>query len=165
MSSKKCSKCHQTLPIDQFGIISTRFRKNGSPVIKSRCKKCLSKDQSDWVDMRGAEYKDYRQDYESNWRYYNSEHLVSFENKRNTNRRKQWKKFMAKQKCNKCGIKDSRVLQWHHIDPSTKSFNIGSAIYSRNKSWQIIMQEIDKCECLCANCHFITHAELRDTKS
>lgn len=165
MSSKKCSKCHKILPIEQFGIISTRFLKDGSPVVKSRCKKCLANDQSNWVDIRGEEYKDYRQEYESNWRYYNSEHLISFEDKRNTNRRIQWKDFMSKQKCNRCGIDDNRVLQWHHIDPSTKSFNISSSVYSRNKSWDLIMKEIEKCECLCANCHFITHAELRASRS
>lgn len=163
MSTKKCSKCHKILPIEQFGKISTRFKKDGSLVIKSRCKKCLASDQATWVDVRGDDYREYRQDYESNWRYYQSEHLHNYENKRNINRRQLWHEFMSDKKCAKCGMNDSRCLQWHHRNPSSKSFTIGSAVYSRNKSWDTIMNEVSKCECLCANCHFITHAELRQT--
>ncbi len=162
MSTKKCSKCKKDLPISQFGVISTRFDKNGNPRIKCRCKKCLSTDQASWVDVRGDEYKEHRQDYESNWRYYNSENISNYENKRNVNRRKWWKEFMSSQSCSKCGMSDPRCLQWHHIDPSSKSFNIATSVYSRNKSWDIIINEINKCECLCANCHFITHAEARE---
>lgn len=163
MSSKKCSKCKQLLPIENFGIISTRLDKNGNPRIKSRCKKCLSQDQQIWADIRGEKYQEYRQDYESNWRYHNTEHLENYENTRNMNRRIAWKNFMADKKCKRCGNNDVRVLQWHHRDPSQKKFIISSSVYSRNKSWLLIMQEVDKCDCLCANCHFITHHEMRQT--
>jgi len=163
MSTKKCSKCHKILPVERFGKISTRFKKDGSPVLKSRCKKCLASDQAAWVDIRGDDYREYRQEYESNWRYHQEEHLHDYESKRNINRRELWRKFMADKKCAKCGMNDSRCLQWHHRDPSQKSFTITSAFYCRRKSWKSIMDEVSKCECLCANCHFITHAELRQT--
>ena len=56
--------------------------------------------------------------------------------------------------CNRCGNNDYRVLQFHHIN-SDKEFNVSSKIGRRTLS--SLMKEIDKCEVLCANCHFIEH--------
>jgi len=159
--TKKCTKCNKELNLDSFGIISTRKNKQGKPIIKSRCKKCLAQDQIFYLDDKGESYKEYRQEYEQTWRYHHSEHLEEYENNRNINRREQWKNFMKNKKCNKCGFNDTRALQWHHLDPSTKLFNIATSVYSRKHAWVDIMNEISKCECLCANCHFITHSELR----
>ena len=159
--TKKCNKCKQELPLESFGIISTRKNKNGKSLIKSRCKKCLAGDQMFYSDEKGESYKDYRQEYEQIWRYYHSEHLEQYENNRNTNRRELWKDFMKDKQCIKCGFNDPRALQWHHVDPKNKSFNVATSVYSRKHSWTDIMNEISKCECLCANCHFITHAQLR----
>jgi predicted HNH restriction endonuclease len=59
-------------------------------------------------------------------------------------------------KCSKCGYdKNSAALQFHHIDPKTKSFNFGNVA---NKSWKSISSELDKCILLCANCHAIEHS-------
>jgi predicted Zn-ribbon and HTH transcriptional regulator len=165
MSTKKCNKCQEELPLDCFGIISTRKNKQGDPLTKSRCKKCLAVDQMFYSDDKGESYKEYRQEYEQVWRYHHSEHLEEYENNRNITRREQWKSFMKNKKCNKCGFNDPRALQWHHLDPQNKSFNIGASIYSRKHSWQDIMTEISKCECLCANCHWITHSEIRLSQS
>lgn len=60
--------------------------------------------------------------------------------------------------CVRCGNADKRVLDFHHIDDSTKLFEVASrrvAGYAKNK----IKAEIDKCEILCANCHRIHHWE------
>ena len=165
MSTKKCNKCQKELNLDCFNQISTRRNKYGQPRLKSRCKKCLSIDQCLYMDNKGDSYKLYRQDYEQNWRYYNSENLEQYENNRNSNLRIKWKNFMSNQKCSRCGFSDARALQWHHKDPSTKKFTIGAAIYSRKQSWDNIMKEIEKCECLCSNCHWITHSEIRNNNS
>lgn len=63
-----------------------------------------------------------------------------------------------KTECSACGLTDKRVLDFHHIDPSTKSKAVGSmrvAGYSHIN----IKAEIDKCILLCANCHRIQHYE------
>lgn len=161
--TKKCTKCNKELDLDSFGIISTRKNKQGKPRIKSRCKKCLAEDQMFYADEKGESYKAYRQEYEETWRYHNSEHLEEYENNRNINRREQWKNFMKNKKCDRCGFDDPRALQWHHLDPLNKLFNIATCVYSRKYSWDKIMNEVSKCQCLCANCHFITHAELRSS--
>jgi hypothetical protein len=60
--------------------------------------------------------------------------------------------------CLRCGLTDGRCLQWHHRDPTQKRFNIGEA---KNMKWENLMLEVEKCDVLCANCHFIVEDELR----
>lgn len=57
--------------------------------------------------------------------------------------------------CLRCGLTDPRCLDFHHRDPSTKSFPIAGSFKSRKK----IGAEITKCDLLCANCHRIVHYE------
>lgn len=52
--------------------------------------------------------------------------------------------------CSKCGEKRHYLLDFHHIDPSTKLFQISQG---ESKGWEKIKQEIDKCVLLCSNCH------------
>jgi hypothetical protein len=51
-----------------------------------------------------------------------------------------------------CGESDPVVLEFNHIDPSTKLANISTTL---SQCWGIdkIKEEILKCEVLCANCH------------
>lgn len=56
-----------------------------------------------------------------------------------------------KTKCIKCGDDRPWVIQFHHIDPSAKSFEISSGLTGRGKS--AIQKETLKCACLCSNCH------------
>lgn len=61
-------------------------------------------------------------------------------------------------KCAVCGYdKYPGVLDFHHIDPATKSFGISSGGFSR--SWQAIEAELKKCVLLCANCHREEHLQ------
>lgn len=53
--------------------------------------------------------------------------------------------------CTDCGETDPVVLEFDHLDPEGKSFTIGSALPYRN--WERILEEIGKCEVVCANCH------------
>ena len=54
--------------------------------------------------------------------------------------------------CVLCGYKKHPgVLDFHHLDPNTKSFGISSGGLSR--SWTSIENELSKCILVCANCH------------
>ena len=54
--------------------------------------------------------------------------------------------------CMLCGYnKHQGVLEFHHIDPLTKSFSVSGGGFSR--SWTSILSELRKCILLCANCH------------
>lgn len=60
--------------------------------------------------------------------------------------------------CERCGIDDMRVLDFDHIDSSTKKFSIARAV-NDGYAWELIIEEIKKCRILCANCHRIRTAE------
>jgi hypothetical protein len=62
--------------------------------------------------------------------------------------------------CERCGLADFRVLDFHHKNLSEKEFNVADMIRN-GASIQRIMQEISKCVVLCANCHRIEHYETR----
>jgi hypothetical protein len=62
--------------------------------------------------------------------------------------------------CNSCCISyPSCVYDFHHRDPSEKSFTIGEQM---GKSLTGLKLEADKCDLLCANCHRVLHS--KDTK-
>ena len=67
--------------------------------------------------------------------------------------------YLSDKACAHCGITDPRVLEFDHVDPNIKSVSIARAI-ADVWSWDKILQEIKKCQILCANCHKIkTSAE------
>ena len=63
-------------------------------------------------------------------------------------------------KCQKCGYnKCNSALEFHHIDPSKKLFELKTAL-ERPKAWDTIVQELKKCVLLCANCHREAHLDM-----
>jgi hypothetical protein len=73
-------------------------------------------------------------------------------NKRETERYWEKRAFVDAQRtcCIKCGETRSYVLDFHHIDSDNKDFTIGKM---KRGSTEVLQAEIDKCVCLCANCH------------
>jgi hypothetical protein len=59
--------------------------------------------------------------------------------------------------CNICLEKEHCCLSAHHLDSTQKDFNIGDGVY-RGLSVQRIKRELEKCVCLCENCHRKVHA-------
>lgn len=61
--------------------------------------------------------------------------------------------------CQCCGYdKSKRALEFHHIDPTEKDFNISHKGHSR--SWKRVKKELDKCILVCSNCHAEIHDDL-----
>lgn len=58
-----------------------------------------------------------------------------------------------KTNCAKCDCAEPYVLTFHHVDPSTKSFEISGSRKNTNE----IANELKKCICLCYNCHHTYH--------
>lgn len=57
-------------------------------------------------------------------------------------------------KCEKCGYdKNISALEFHHIDPSIKKFNLSNT----RRSWDETKKELDKCMLVCSNCHRELH--------
>lgn len=57
--------------------------------------------------------------------------------------------------CNRCSEGRFACLEFHHIEPKNKLFQIAYGV--RNKSIKLLQAEIDKCEVLCSNCHKLHH--------
>lgn len=68
--------------------------------------------------------------------------------------------YKAHCRCMDCGETHPACLQFHHRDPREKDFNIANAT---SWGWGItrILQEMQKCDILCANCHAKRHWTLR----
>jgi hypothetical protein len=67
--------------------------------------------------------------------------------------------YKASKGCSQCGIKDASCLDFHHIDPKAKNFNIGNkaSVISLAK----LQKEVAKCDVICRNCHSRLHAAER----
>jgi hypothetical protein len=83
----------------------------------------------------------------------NRQHYIEAEGRRKRERAKTRTRllleFFRSHPCADCGETDPLVLEFDHL--KDKSFNIGHQFASR--SWQAILDEIEKCEVVCANCH------------
>ena len=67
--------------------------------------------------------------------------------------------YFATHPCVDCSEPDPVVLEFDHL--RDKSFDIGQKLLQRN--WQSILDEIAKCEVVCANCHRRRTARRRST--
>lgn len=57
--------------------------------------------------------------------------------------------------CVCCGEADPTVIQWHHVEPETKEFNLFCSNWPEEKFWD----EVLKCVPVCANCHIKIHKQ------
>jgi len=149
MNTKICTKCKIDKSLDMFSY------NRGKP--RPQCKECRVKESQKYYSKNLVNIKQYHSQRIKKLYQNEDTRLKLNQNSANSRKKKiqKYREFMKQQKCNKCGFNDYRALQWHHKDPSTKSFTIASQ--AAHTSWDKLISEINKCECLCANCHFILH--------
>jgi len=136
MKMKVCAMCGKSLPLSFF-----RSRSSHSRYKQPYCDDCKRKYDREW----------YRKNREkSNTRRKVTRKVIS------TRNREYLDDVLIKSGCIVCGVRDVRVLEFHHRDPSKKDYNVSelAASYSLDR----IQKEIDKCDVLCANCHRIEHS-------
>jgi hypothetical protein len=129
---KKCPKCKETKPLDNFG--KNKSRKDG---LQRTCRPCKAEYDKKFY------FKDPKLYYQKNKKHQTK--------KRDWIRR--WKQIYGK--CIDCGISDWRVLEFDHVR-GKKKFNIGDY---QKYSMKVLKEEIRKCEVRCANCHRIKTME------
>lgn len=72
---------------------------------------------------------------------------------------KEWALEYKGNKCCVCGYnKCVDALDFHHLDPSQKEFQLSDRNLSND--WRLVRPELDKCVLLCSNCHRELHAGL-----
>ena len=131
---KLCPKCHTEQSLESFP--KSRTRKSG---IYPYCKSCCTK--------RSREYK----------RKF-PEKETAYNHKRKLASRKKIRDYLRGKGCQICGETDPVVLQFHHL--RDKEANVSNLI-SNGRKWERVLEEIEKCQILCANCHFRKTAKER----
>lgn len=122
--TKKCIRCGEVKGESEFS--KDKQKKDG---LTSYCKQCLSVTHQNYYQN----HKDKSKEMTSRSIQNRNELVVAL-----------------KSNCVKCGENRHYVLDFHHIDPSTKKFNLGlNSIKDKTK----IIEEASKCVCLCRNCH------------
>ena len=57
--------------------------------------------------------------------------------------------YLREHPCADCGESDPVVLEFDHL--RDKEFGVGAGL--RDRAWQSVLDEMAKCEVVCANCH------------
>lgn len=140
--TKVCGRCKTEKDITEFGV--DKRNKDGLNRVCKVCKRELDKEYND-------RHKDQRREASKQWAKNNPDKIVE-----QTCRRKDFL-WSLKQPCIKCGEDRPSVIEFHHIDPTTKLFNISRVTYNGARTKRDVIEEVKKCVCLCANCHADFH--------
>jgi hypothetical protein len=124
---KYCPQCKKNKELNDFS--NNKRNQDGK---QRTCKVCMAEHQS---------------------KHYNKNKEKYFEREKEYIKTKQNRINILKSECGckKCGDKRYYVLNFHHINPNEKEFNIGD--YLKRVSWETVENEIKKCIVLCSNCH------------
>lgn len=106
----------------------------------------------EWKEKNIDKLREYRR----RWYDNNADHAKAEVVRRKIEMRRWLIELKSTLKCNKCGEKRIGCLQFHHTDPSKKEINI-AAMIGNGWSKKRMIEEIAKCEVLCANCHMDLH--------
>jgi hypothetical protein len=135
---KKCTICKADKDPSEFN--KNKGKKDG---LNNICRACSRSKSKNYYLKKGV---------------YHKNQVV----KRNKKYREQLKEFflnyLRNSSCKDCGVKDIRVLEFDHLPEYVKKNNV-STMYKRNYSIKTILDELRKCDVVCANCHRIRTAE------
>lgn len=76
---------------------------------------------------------------------------------RNAETTRKYREFKENAECIICGETAPFVLEFHHVDPATKTGNV-SRMVKDGYSWDVVLAEIKKCVVVCGNDHRKIHA-------
>ena len=136
MESKICTKCGLKKPLTEYFVQSKVTGK-----IHAECKDCYKQHRKTY----------YVKHYEKNKEHYRERARIRHMILRTVFREKLLQ-FLLEHPCVVCGENDPRVLEFDHLDPRKKLFNISQG-YRGGQAWRMVLSEIEKCQTLCANCH------------
>jgi hypothetical protein len=139
MEHKFCHKCQSDLTVDLFN--KNASCKDG---YARTCRSCM---------------KEYRKVHYSNNRENYIRVVMASNIRRAEAKQERLRQFFVDKKCMDCPVDNPVVLEFHHRIPELKCKSI-SKMMSDGNSWERVLQEIDKCDILCSNCHKIrTHKQ------
>lgn len=125
----RCYRCGDVKPLGDFA-----WRRKAENQRDTFCRPCRSTYGKEHYAANRERYIEHARIQKQQLRLERTSYLIEY--------------FQARS-CIDCGETDPVVLEFDHL--REKSFSIGAALTSR--SWQSILDEIEKCEVVCANCH------------
>lgn len=152
---KVCKKCGVEKPETEFN--KDRGRKDG---LFSWCRECANAQSRKWYRENWVHTNEVRKVYEAThveeraaYRLAHREEILQ----RSKDRYLRSKELVESLKtpCAKCGDNRKYVVDFHHVDPDTKSFEVSRGTTGRNPT--NVIKEAEKCICLCRNCHTEFH--------
>ena len=97
--------------------------------------------------------REYNREYQRKYYHQNKELMRSRVKARKQEIKRKWDEYKSQVSCAVCGFNDDpEAIDFHHLDPTQKVANI-SHLVSDGYGWDTIMEEVAKCEPLCANHH------------
>ena len=134
MQTKTCCSCHQELILNKENFAKHSRRKDG---FQSQCRKCQK-------EYRKNHYDKNQQKYIKKAKRIREKLKIEFIN------------WLKDKECIDCGNSDIRVLEFDHVK-GDKSYNISNKIGECRL--EVLLEEIEKCDIVCANCHRIRTCE------
>ncbi len=136
--SKICQVCKIKKPLSEF--YRSKIRSDG---LRANCIECGRKEA--------------RQSYHNNPEPY--KRRAKHQRSVIRHRRSRWiNEIKTEYGCQLCKENSLEILDFHHLDPSVKEYNI---LAVSGKGIKNLINEINKCVVLCANCHRRVHAKTR----
>lgn len=137
MKTKKCSTCHEDLPLSMFNRNKTK--KDG---LNTLCRDCSNE--------RSKQY------YAENTKSHKSA-VAKRKKKMIPIYQQRISRIKQSCGCKLCGESNACCLDFHHLEPKKKKNSV-SKLVTGCHSWATIKKEADKCVVVCANCHRKIHA-------
>ena len=104
--------------------------------------------------------KEYIRAYDREYYRRNREHLLKKQKEKNQRYVKKVGQWLSEYKkelfCSRCSESHPATLQFHHRNPREKEFSI-SMVRRGKYSKKRLLEEIAKCDVICANCHAKEH--------
>jgi hypothetical protein len=132
-----CRVCNIDKPESDFSP-----KNNGK--LNTRCKEC----SNEYARRHYRENKNFRERRKA---------CVAAYNRRSYVERQKKLEALKDKPCADCGVwYPPCVMEFHHLDPSNKTIEVPLLMNTRCR-WERVLEEVDKCVLLCANCHRIRH--------
>ena len=126
---RRCGRCGQLKPVEEF---AWRRKKKGQR--HNYCRSCHSEYHRDHYLAHRQRYIDQAAQHKKTLRLERTLQLIE---------------YFRTHPCVDCGEPDPVLLEFDHI--RDKSFEIAAKLI--DYSWKRILEEVEKCEVVCANCH------------
>jgi hypothetical protein len=126
---KRCSKCGETKAHSEFH----KYKRGDG--FQPWCKSC-------------------RKEYDRAYNLRNQGRWSALKKARKTERRRWLRDLKTNKPCTDCGrVFPPEAMEWDHLPGTEKLGELGTTLSQRSR--KLILQEIAKCELVCANCHAI----------